>query len=611
MTESADTFATASSLQSRGRAGEAERLYRRLVQETHASDPDYDEWMRGLAETYRGLGRQREAGYVLTYLQRFADAHKAFLVEGARADAARARELWARGAPEAEQPALHALAAEEYVQAQLPVHAAIEYALAGRSQEARREWERVLRDPRLSGKAYEHALGCFNLGLAARKAGDSAAARQLSRAQQLLEEVADEFESRGERERAFDCYAILLQLGREEKSFENLAEGYTNCIRICKEDNLKFYVLQYYEDFLRLALEREELHAAAAVAREAADYARRLGLPYDRGYLKRSAETWWQAAEKNERDGGPVELTENAYLAAVDGFASLGDFYRVRESYERLAKLQGLSEARRERYSRVASRYAGVAQADVEAAPFPDYLRQQHAYPPIWEWDMEEWELDGEYAAVCATIVGDRAHASMIRRRALQVLLAHMDAVRLGGAALSDPARLAQIAQGLGELQAYVALRPLETLFEHGHPSVRRGVMRACRNLFFKRTFQLIGRGLRDPEREVQDAALEAVESVHFPHAFDPLARIFRDHAESRVKVAALTSIGRIATLQAGEFLIEVLRYEEGPLRDVARRLLANFDNPEIFPIVKRYLEVESGPARSDLLGVLRGVPGR
>ena len=185
------------------------------------------------------------------------------------------------------------------------------------------------------------------------------------------------------------------------------------------------------------------------------------------------------------------------------------------------------------------------------------------------------------------------------------------DAARLGGAALEDTARLAQIAQSLGELQQYVALRPLEKLFAHANAAVRRGVMRACRNLYFKRTFQLIARGLRDEDPEVYGAALEALESVHFPHAFDPLVRIFRDHEDARVKTAALTSIGRIGTLQAGEFLIEVLRYEQDPLRSTARRLLTNFDNAEIFPILKRYVEVESGPARNDLLQVLRGVPVR
>jgi HEAT repeat protein len=195
----------------------------------------------------------------------------------------------------------------------------------------------------------------------------------------------------------------------------------------------------------------------------------------------------------------------------------------------------------------------------------------------------------------------------MIRRRALHVLLLHLDALRLGGTHLDDPRRLAEIAQYLGELQAYQALRPLEKLDGHPHPTVRRGVMKALRNLYFKRTFALIQRGLRDEAKEVSDAAVEALESLHFPHAFDPLARIFHEHADMKVKITALTSIGRIATIEAGEFLIEVLKYEHEPLKDVARRLLAGFENPEIHPILRRHYEVETGQARSDLAAALRG----
>src|SRR6185436_13627014 len=262
-------------------------------------------------------------------------------------------------------------------------------------------------DPRLRGRPYEQALCHFNLGLSARKNGDAESGnRHLVSAQRLLEEVADDFEARGERERAFDCYGILLQLGKDSGSFENLAEGYINCIRVLQEDNLKFFVLQYYDDFLRIAIDREEFHAAATVFREAADYARRVGLIYDKSYLKRGAETWWKAAEKNERDGGAIELTENAFLAAIDCFNSLGDFFHVRESYTKLAAL-GLPEKKRQRYTQVASRYAQVQREQIEVASFPDYLRQPHAYTAVWEHDLIEWELDGDYAQVCAAIVGD------------------------------------------------------------------------------------------------------------------------------------------------------------------------------------------------------------
>ena len=59
---------------------------------------------------------------------------------------------------------------------------------------------------------------------------------------------------------------VLLKLGRDSGSYENLAEGYINCIRILKEDNLKFYVLQYYEDFVRRHQDDAGLQADLAAA---------------------------------------------------------------------------------------------------------------------------------------------------------------------------------------------------------------------------------------------------------------------------------------------------------------------------------------------------------
>jgi hypothetical protein len=608
MEANAELLARAQALFSARRAEEAERIYRQLLTQTHVIDFEYDDWLKGIAECYRVLGRKREAGFVYLYLHQFDRAEEVFTPGQQSLEAARVKELEARRAQGEPARKLFREAAEGYATAERHVLAAVAFAQADAARDERRAWERVLRDPRLRGHAYEEALVHFNLGLACARDGDKDAGnRHLVMSQRLLEEVADEFETRGERERAFDCYAILLKLGKDSGSYENLAEGYINCIRVLKEDNLKFYVLQYYEDFLRISLEREEFHAAATVCREAADYARRVGLIYDRGYMKRAAEIWWRAAEKNERDGGPVEITENAYLAAIDAFNSVGDFFHVRESYKRLSQL-GLGEKKQKRYVDVVARYAEVWQEAIEAAPFPDYLRQQHAYPEIWYLDLIEWELDGDHEQVCASIVGDIRYADMIRRRALSVLLNRMDAGQKAGGGELDPHVLAQIAEGLGALQAYAALRPLERLYEHAREEVRHGVMRALKHLYFKRTFQLINKGLRDESRKVREGALEAMTALHFPHAFDPLTRIFREHDEAKVKEVALRSIGRIASLEAGEFLVEVLRYEAEPLRGVARELLAQFDNPDVLPILKKHLELESGQARQSLEQIVRAL---
>src|SRR3569623_1247190 len=107
------------------------------------------------------------------------------------------------------------------------------------------------------------------------EANSAEARRALFESQRKLEQGADDFEQVGELERAFDCFQILLKLGKESSQFENLAEVYVNCIRVLRDDNLKFYVLQYYEDFITLAHERNELHAAATLYQEAAAYAAR------------------------------------------------------------------------------------------------------------------------------------------------------------------------------------------------------------------------------------------------------------------------------------------------------------------------------------------------
>jgi len=84
----------------------------------------------------------------------------------------------------------------------------------------------------------------------------------------------------------------------------------------------------------------------------------------------------------------------------------------------------------------------------------------------------------------------------------------------------------------------------------------------------------------------VRDAALEAMARLHFAHSFDPLTRIFREHDDARVKEVALESLGRTASLEAGEFLLEVLRYEAEPLRQVARRLL--LASPEFLAAMRK-----------------------
>ncbi len=584
----------AEALVQQGRWGEAERHYRELIGQTHVINYEYDDWLRRLGEIYRHLGRSREASFIYLYLHYFdlaraqlgGDDHVAL-----RARLAEIEKKWTE-------------AAHLYQQAKLPVHAAVAFERAKQTTEAAIAWKGLVQASGLGQRPYEAALVHFNYGLAAVRLDpqSSEARRALIESQRKLEQVADDFEAAGELERAFDCFQILLKLGKESAQFENLAEGYVNCIRVLREDNLKFYVLQYYEDFIKLALERGELHAAATLYQEAAAFAARAGLPYDRHYQHKSALTWMRCADKFIETGVPVQMTENALLAAASQHSAVGDYPSVRDCFDRLAGLE-LPERAKKRFATIAQRYKGLAAPPVELPGLPDYLKQQHAYADIWFVDLLEWEMDGDPYSVAASIVGDLRYPNGIRRRALVVLLTLADAQ--ARRAEGDTETLVHIGELLGELQSYAALSPLERLFASADPVIRRAAVRALRFLYFKRSFVIVRKALQDADAQVREAALVAIGGLHFPHAFNPLARIYRESNDARVRTAALQSIGKIQTVEAGEFLVMVLRQETGSLREAAHQALAQMDNADVLPILRQHHEIETNPQVRDTLGEL------
>jgi HEAT repeat protein len=130
--------------------------------------------------------------------------------------------------------------------------------------------------------------------------------------------------------------------------------------------------------------------------------------------------------------------------------------------------------------------------------------------------------------------------------------------------------------------------------------------MRAVRQLFFKRSFVTIQRGLVDDDPTVRREALAAVQSLHFAHAFDPLSRIYREARDTETRRAALSSIGKISTIDAVEFLIDVLRHGDRGDRELARDLLIRSDHTEVTPLLRMAYAAETGPARVELERVLR-----
>jgi hypothetical protein len=577
-----------------GRWKDAEQHYRELIGQTHVINYEYDDWLRALYDIYTHLGRLREAAYIHLYLHYFdlargklpGDEHLAI-----RARFAETEKKWHE-------------AAQLYQQAQLPVHAAVMFEKAKQATEAVAAWKGLLHHPGLVHRPYEAALVHFNYGLAAVRLDPKSpeARRALVESQRKLEQVADDFEQTGELERAFDCFQILLKLGKESAQFENLAEGYVNCIRVLRDDNLKFYVLQYYEDFIKLALERGELHAAATLYQEAAAFAARAGLPYDRHYQHKSALTWVKCAEKFLETGVPVQMIENALLAAASQHSAVGDYPAVRECFERLAGLE-LTDRQKKRFETIAQRYRGMVSSSSELPGLPDYLKQQHAYADIWFVDLLEWEMDGDPFAVAASIVGDLRYPNGIRRRALVVLLALADAQQRSAAGEAET--LVHVADALGHLQSYAALSPLEKLFGSQEPQIRKAAVHALRLLFFKRSFVILRKALADPDADVREAALVALGGLSFPHAFNPLARIYREAIDPHVRAAALQSIGKIQTVEAGEFLVMVLRQEGGQLREAAYAALSQMDNADVLPILRQHHEIETNAQVRETLGQL------
>jgi hypothetical protein len=382
-----------------------------------------------------------------------------------------------------------------------------------------------------------------------------------------------------------------------------VAEGYLNGIRILASDDQKFYVLQYYEDFISYAVEHKEWYAAATLAREAADYSLKAGLVYDRHYLGRAANLWSEAARHNETSGGPTDLSENALHAGIDAATSVGDLSLCGRLYEQLAALP-LSVKKRERYQALALRYAGSSVAGGPAPAFPEYLRRSGAYQDVWRQDLIEWELDGDPRGVLARLVVDRTDHARFSRLALRALLLCSAPEQPA----NDPAALGELASALGRIQVYEVLRPLERLYQHSSAQVRAAVMGGVGQVYCKRSFGLVRRGLDDPAPVVQDEALRALRGLRFRDGFDPLTQIFRQHADERVRVAALETIADIGSFEAGLFLLDVLRHETGVLRATAEARLISFAGDDITTIVRQYLDRETGQGRETLQTILRAL---
>ncbi len=574
-----------------GNALEAARQLLAALEQSNLSDREYEPVLEPLARALESAGLARAAATVWLFLRRPVELHNV--------SAEQPKDL-ARGAL-IRDPADHRAAGELYVTARWPAHAAIEFERARDFVRARTLWDQVSSDPRLREDPYVSALVSFNMGRAMASLGDDTGAHRCRvRAVRLLEEAADVLEARGLRERAFDCFHVLLALGAETGSFENLAEGYLNCIRILKADHLKYYAIQYYEHFVAKAETSGEHHAAATILHEASEYARSLGMDFHGALRDREAQCWQRAADGVLASGGAPELAENALLAAVGAYTSVGMHAHAVQLFRTLGSLP-LDEKRTGRYKGLAVKFADATDETLSVRSVPDYLKHTVQYPDIWNVDVIEWEEDGDAVETCGEMLLDREQPTFLRRR---ILLARLVPLMSPTPTSSDVQ--SALADRLGHVQLWSALSPLEHLYERGDVSVRAAVLRAARQLFFKRTFQIVQKAVVDPDASVRREATAAIQDLHFPHAFEPLQRLHRDSGDLDVRRAALESIGRIQSIEAVEYLINVLATGSVDERNAAKNLLARSDYQETGRALAAAIERETGEVQKTLLQVRR-----
>jgi tetratricopeptide (TPR) repeat protein len=536
------------------------------AQQTHVAEHDYLSVLKPLADVLVKRGDARSA-LTVTWYMAFSEAdgwNRARSLLGSVTPVDRARTLAANSD--------FAGAAREMENAGLVAAAAIYREKADDWRGARALWSRLGQVASGGADAYNAALVQFNLARCAKKCGDPRQAREANvAAVRLLEEAADYFESVGQRERAFDCFQVLVQIGRESGMFEDVLEGFVNCIRIL------------------------------------ADYARALGMASASAhYIVVQAELWREVAKQHLERGAPAEIAENALLAAILAFGEVGHYARVGALYKDLSNMD-LEVQRKKHYARAAQRYEGVRDEPTDTAPLPSHLRQDNHFPDVWHVDLIEWEQQGSAAEACADVLLDKRWPDLIRRKAM---LARLTAFAVEGRPddQSAPAVNARVrlADQLAQLQLYVVLSPLEKLFTRPERPVKTAVLAAMQQLFFKRSFVTVRAGLRDPDPAVVEQAAKAVESLYFQHAFDPLSRIVRESPQAHVRASALRALARVDTIEAAEFLLGVLEHGAPADRSAALDGLKRSRGARFIELARSAIHTTAPDVQGALRDVLR-----
>lgn len=577
MIDTATVWSKVESARRRGYSQDALVELRKLVELVERIDFEYEEWLRTMVECLVDTGQHRSAMACQAYLGPLREPAPSSIdqqleeLEDADANALRGLRLHAVYLAKSSH---NEAAARCFGASGMPVHQAIELERAGQDEAAAQNWKRLIDQEAFPARSYPLALAKINLGLCLFRLGDEKAKSALAMATAAIEEVADGYEREGLRERAFDCYQLLARIGVETHSFENVAEGYINSVRILKDDSLGYDAIRLYETFVALALRFEEHHAAAGILREAGDYCMKVGLPFGDALRWRSGDAWMNTAKMAVKEEMPLQIVENAYLAAAEAYVSVRAFKQSARAYR---ALEALDLRGRDRFTRLLARLGKRPEDPPQPIPVPEYLKGLPDYEEVWYVDLAEWEVRGDPALIAAGVMSDRRFPDFVRRHGLLLLL---ELLREDGAA-----SVLNTVRRLREIRAYPVIDALEKIYERGGEQVQSEVCRVMGALHFKRSFNLLSRAVRAEEESVRNAACEAISELSFSHAFDRLRRLFdaRDlPAPKEVRKAALRAIGKINTPEALRFLCEQLRRDEEPYNQQAVAAIAELDDAQL-----------------------------
>jgi tetratricopeptide (TPR) repeat protein len=582
-----------------GNSAQALPMWRELLAVTSVEEEDYRRCCASLCELYAAPNRRRprSAAAIKEYLRDMPGAAALYAHLGDLRDQGRVLALQGD----------HLAASRAYESARMVAHAARSAEAARAHDRARELWRQLIRPADAQGDLYGGALARFNCGRGAKHLGHQDEASALfAQAMDLLGQEADRREADRDRDGAITCFLIMAHVGRAAGAFEDVAEGYLNCVRLFKQKGDRFETIRLLHEVIRAAEEQGELHAAAELYREAGEYARRMGFAHADHFLVSAGRAWKRVAVEGARLGRQQSLVESALLAAVDSFGRALCLPEVATCYEALAALD-LGPSRRERYQRLTADLKAAASPEDAARNasrgLPEIFRRPFHHQEPWVRDLTDREGASDLRQVAARLLADQGVWDVDRRRALNVVLELDDHATTAGADAPLPRALWAM---LGDCRHPSLVGPLLDLFRHGSVDTMRAAVTTAGRMGTKEAFALIDAALgQDRQSSVYDAGLAALRSMTSLHALDPLIRIFGNHDDPQVRELALRNAAMIGNSEAAEFLLDVVRSNVSGLGDRAREELLAHASYKMLSVLEVNLSQEPDPVMRSFLTLL------